>query len=89
MAVASTSICSPGWRPASTSRSKCGGMSMTKVYRPAFITGNDVALGDRLRRLKQRRQESMRDAARQLGVVLVDDGDRGVVQLLRIAPRLR
>ena len=30
----------------------------------------------------------MRDAARELGMVLVDDGDRGVVQLLRIALRL-
>ena len=50
--------------------------------------GNDVPFGDQLRRLKQRRQERMRDSARELGVVLVDDGDRGVVQLLRIAPRL-
>ena len=49
---------------------------------------NDVAFGDHLRRLEQRRQERMRDPARELGVVLVDDGDRGVVQFLRIAPRL-
>ena len=50
--------------------------------------GNDIALGDHLRRLKQRRQERMRDSARELGAILVDDGDRGVVQFLRIAPRL-
>src|SRR5271169_2578737 len=49
---------------------------------------DDVSLGDRPHRLEQGRQERMCDPARQFGMVLVDDGDRGVVQFLRIAPRL-
>ena len=43
---------------------------------------NDVALGDRPRRLKQRRQEGVSDAARKLRVIFVDDRDGGVVKLL-------
>ena len=54
----------------------------------AVHQGNDVPLGDRLRRLEVRRQERMCDSARELGVVLVDHSDRGVMQLLRIALRL-
>ncbi len=39
IAVASTSICSPGACPASTSRWKFGGISTTKVNFPAFMSG--------------------------------------------------
>ncbi len=51
--------------------------------------GNDVSLGDQLRRLVQRRKEGMGDAAGKLGVILIDDRNRGIVQFLRIAPRLQ
>ena len=37
--------------------------------------------------LEHRRQERVGDAPRKLGMILVDDGDRGVVQLLREAVR--
>ena len=50
---------------------------------------NDVPFGDQLRRLEQRRKERMGDPARKLRVVLIDDGDRGIVKLLRIASRLQ
>jgi DDE superfamily endonuclease len=43
---------------------------------------DDVPLGNELRRLEQRRQERMRDPAREFGVI-VDDGDRRVMELLR------
>ena len=64
-------------------------MSITKVNRPLFISGHDVALGDRLRRLEIGRQKRVRDPTRQFRMVLVDDRDRGVVHLLRAALRLR
>ena len=50
--------------------------------------GDDVPLGDRLRRLEVRRQERVRDAARELRFILVDDADRGIMKLLRITLRL-
>jgi hypothetical protein len=49
---------------------------------------DDVALGDPLRRLKERRQEGMSDPSRELRMVFIDDGDRRVVKLLREASRL-
>jgi hypothetical protein len=50
--------------------------------------GNDIAFGDHLRRLKQRPHKRMRDSTREFGAIFVDNGERAVMQLLRIAPRL-
>ena len=47
-------------RPPRTYFSKLGGMSTMKVYRPRIHQRNDVALGDRLRRLKIGRQNRMK-----------------------------
>src|ERR1039458_2946438 len=45
----------------------------------AVHQGNDVPLGDQLRRLEIRWQECMCDSVRELGMVLVDDSDRSVI----------
>jgi hypothetical protein len=55
---------------------------------PRIQERDDVALGDRLRRLKIGRQKRPDDAARQLGMILIHMGDRSIMQLLRIALRL-
>jgi hypothetical protein len=57
------------------------------AYTLAVHQRYDVALCDRLRRLEQRWQERMRDSARELGMILIDDTDRSIMQLLQIAPR--
>ena len=50
---------------------------------------NDVPFGYQFRRLPQRRKESMGNAARKLRLVLIDDGDGGIVQLLRTTSGLQ
>jgi len=50
---------------------------------------HDVPLGNRLRRLEIRRQERMRDPARQFRMVFVDNRDRRIVHFLRAALCLR
>jgi hypothetical protein len=49
--------------------------------------GNDVAHGNGLRRFEQRWLEGVRDAPGEVGMVLVGNGDRGIMELLRIALR--
>jgi hypothetical protein len=48
----------------------------------------DLASGDLRWRLEVGRKEDLGDACRQLGMVLVDDGNRRVVELLGIAQGL-
>jgi hypothetical protein len=55
---------------------------------PRIHERDDVALGDRLRRLKIGRQKRPDDAARQLGMILIHIGHGSIMQLLRIALRL-
>ena len=62
------------------------GFDADRYPRPSI---EDIELGDRLRRLEIRRQERMRDSARQFRMVLVDDGDRRIAHFLRAALRLR
>ena len=56
---------------------------------PAVHRRDDVAFGDRLRRLEVGCQKGARDAPRQFRTVFVDDRHRRVVHLLRTALRLR
>ena len=81
--------CSAGLRPAAHVALEMRRDVDDEGVPPGVHQPVDVALGDRLRRLEIGRQECVRDAARQLGMVLVDDGDRRIVQLLRVALRLR
>ena len=50
---------------------------------------DDIPLGDRPRHLEIGRQKRANDAPRQFGLVLIDKSDRGVMQFLRVALRLR
>src|SRR5258708_20355621 len=47
----------------------------------AVHQGNDVPLGDQLRRLEVWRQERMPGSARELGAILVDDSDPSAMPL--------
>ena len=56
---------------------------------PAVHRRNDIPFLYQLRPLKQWRKERMRDSTRKRRLILVDDRDRRIVQLLRIASGLQ